>query len=185
MDTVSGATYSSVGIIEAVRNALSQAGGSSSNTATTPGGTSGNGTSSGGTSEEQVLLQLVKYKIHLHIRMEFIMEQNRIWWGFNCESWCKCRKNCFNRDYRNERWKQFYTKSFFDYFADYCYTKYKCGYSVRATYSSVGIIEAVRNALSQAAISNDGTNGQQPSNPQQPSQPEDSDTAEYYRYDSL
>ena len=52
----------------------------------------------------------------------------------------------------------YFQSSFSDRFY-YCDTEHQCGYGVGATYSSVGIIQAVRDALSQAVVNgtSDGT----------------------------
>ena len=132
VDTVSGATYSSVGIIEAVRNALSQAGGSSSNTATTPGGTSGNGTSSGGTSGGAGSTTIGQVQDPSAYKDGIYYGTGT---GFGGALTVKVGVNAGKiasiEITETSDGSSFYTKSFFDYFADYCYTKYKCGYSVR------------------------------------------------------
>ena len=175
VDTVSGATYSSVGIIEAVRNALSQAGGSSSNTATTPGGTSGNGTSSGGTSGGAGSTTIGQVQDPSAYKDGIYYGTGT---GFGGALTVKVGVNAGK--IASIEITETSDGSSFIQRASSIISQIIATQSTNvdtvsgATYSSVGIIEAVRNALSQAAISNDGTNGQQPSNPQQPSQPEDS-----------
>lgn len=181
VDTVSGATYSSVGIIQAVRNALSQAGGSSEPAVTLPSNNNANsgGSHSGGSTTIGPVQDASAYKDGTYYGTGT---------GFGGALTVKVQIS--GGKIASIAITNTSDGSSFIQNASALIPKIISSQSTNvdtvsgATYSSVGIIQAVRAALSQAAVSgsqdqNDHNKPETPTTPSEDNKPGVSGTIPY------
>lgn len=159
VDVVSGATYSSNGIISAVKNALTGAADSGTPASTSAGASGGGSSSAGGSSSVSTVQDASAYADGTYygtgtgfsgaLTVEVVISGGKI----------------SSIQIIDTSDGDSYIQSASGLISNIIATQSTNVDTVSgATYSSVGIIEAVRNALSQAAISSDGNSNSQNTN---------------------
>ena len=159
VDVVSGATYSSNGIISAVKNALTGAADSGTPASTSAGASGGSSSSAGGSSSVSTVQDASAYADGTYygtgtgfsgaLTVEVVISGGKI----------------SSIQIIDTSDGDSYIQSASGLISNIIATQSTNVDTVSgATYSSVGIIEAVRNALSQAAISTDGNSNSQNTN---------------------
>ena len=159
VDVVSGATYSSNGIISAVKNALTGAADSGTPASTSAGASGGSSSPAGGSSSVSTVQDASAYADGTYygtgtgfsgaLTVEVVISGGKI--------------SSIQIIYTSYGYS--YIQSASVLISNIIETQSTNVDTVSgATYSSVGIIEAVRNALSQAAISSDGNSNSQNTN---------------------
>lgn len=159
VDVVSGATYSSNGIISAVKNALTGAADSGTPASTSAGASGGSSSPAGGSSSVSTVQDASAYADGTYygtgtgfsgaLTVEVVISGGKI----------------SSIQIMDTSDGDSYIQSASGLISNIIATQSTNVDTVSgATYSSVGIIEAVRNALSQAAISSDGNSNSQNTN---------------------
>ena len=159
VDAVSGATYSSNGIISAVKNALTGAADSGTPASTSAGASGGSSSPAGGSSSVSTVQDASAYADGTYygtgtgfsgaLTVEVVISGGKI----------------SSIQIMDTSDGDSYIQSASGLISNIIATQSTNVDTVSgATYSSVGIIEAVRNALSQAAISSDGNSNSQNTN---------------------
>lgn len=159
VDVVSGATYSSNGIISAVKNALTGAADSGTPASTSAGSSGGSSSPAGGSSSVSTVQDASAYADGTYygtgtgfsgaLTVEVVISGGKI----------------SSIQIMDTSDGDSYIQSASGLISNIIATQSTNVDTVSgATYSSVGIIEAVRNALSQAAISSDGNSNSQNTN---------------------
>lgn len=159
VDAVSGATYSSNGIISAVKNALTGAADSGTPASTSAGSSGGSSSPAGGSSSVSTVQDASAYADGTYygtgtgfsgaLTVEVVISGGKI----------------SSIQIMDTSDGDSYIQSASGLISNIIATQSTNVDTVSgATYSSVGIIEAVRNALSQAAISSDGNSNSQNTN---------------------
>ena len=159
VDVVSGATYSSNGIISAVKNALTGAADSGTPASTSAGASGGSSSPAGGSSSISTVQDASAYADGTYygtgtgfsgaLTVEVVISGGKI----------------SSIQIKDTSDGDSYIQSASGLISNIIATQSTNVDTVSgATYSSVGIIEAVRNALSQAAISSDGNSNSQNTN---------------------
>ena len=159
VDVVSGATYSSNGIISAVKNALTGAADSGTPASTSAGASGGSSSPAGGSSSVSTVQDASAYADGTYygtgtgfsgaLTVEVVISGGKI----------------SSIQIMDTSDGDSYIQSASGFISNIIATQSTNVDTVSgATYSSVGIIEAVRNALSQAAISSDGNSNSQNTN---------------------
>lgn len=159
VDAVSGATYSSNGIISAVKNALTGAADSGTPASTSAGSSGGSSSPAGGSSSVSTVQDASAYADGTYygtgtgfsgaLTVEVVISGGKI----------------SSIQIMDTSDGDSYIQSASGLISNIISTQSTNVDTVSgATYSSVGIIEAVRNALSQAAISSDGNSNSQNTN---------------------
>lgn len=159
VDVVSGATYSSNGIISAVKNALTGAADSGTPSSTSAGASGGSSSPAGGSSSISTVQDASAYADGTYygtgtgfsgaLTVEVVISGGKI----------------SSIQIMDTSDGDSYIQSASGLISNIIATQSTNVDTVSgATYSSVGIIEAVRNALSQAAISSDGNSNSQNTN---------------------
>lgn len=159
VDVVSGATYSSNGIISAVKNALTGAADSGTSASTSAGASGGSSSPAGGSSSVSTVQDASAYADGTYygtgtgfsgaLTVEVVISGGKI----------------SSIQIIDTSDGDSYIQSASGLISNIIATQSTNVDTVSgATYSSVGIIEAVRNALSQAAISSDGNSNSQNTN---------------------
>lgn len=159
VDVVSGATYSSNGIISAVKNALTGAADSGTPASTSAGASGGSSSPAGGSSSVSTVQDASAYADGTYygtgtgfsgaLTVEVVISGGKI----------------SSIQIMDTSDGDSYIRSASGLISNIIATQSTNVDTVSgATYSSVGIIEAVRNALSQAAISSDGNSNSQNTN---------------------
>lgn len=159
VDVVSGATYSSNGIISAVKNALTGAADSGTPASTSAGSSGGSSSPAGGSSSVSTVQDASAYADGTYygtgtgfsgaLTVEVVISGGKI----------------SSIQIMDTSDGDSYIQSASGLISNIIATQSTNVDTVSgATYSSVGIIEAVRNALSQAAISSDGNSNSQNNN---------------------
>ena len=159
VDAVSGATYSSNGIISAVKNALTGAADSGTPASTSAGSSGGSSSPAGGSSSVSTVQDASAYADGTYygtgtgfsgaLTVEVVISGGKI----------------SSIQIMDTSDGDSYIQSAAGLISNIIATQSTNVDTVSgATYSSVGIIEAVRNALSQAAISSDGNSNSQNTN---------------------
>lgn len=159
VDVVSGATYSSNGIISAVKNALTGAADSGTSASTSAGASGGSSSPAGGSSSVSTVQDASAYADGTYygtgtgfsgaLTVEVVISGGKI----------------SSIQIMDTSDGDSYIQSASGLISNIIATQSTNVDTVSgATYSSVGIIEAVRNALSQAAISSDGNSNSQNTN---------------------
>ena len=159
VDVVSGATYSSNGIISAVKNALTGAAASGTPASTSAGASGGSSSPAGGSSSVSTVQDASAYADGTYygtgtgfsgaLTVEVVISGGKI----------------SSIQIMDTSDGDSYIQSASGLISNIIATQSTNVDTVSgATYSSVGIIEAVRNALSQAAISSDGNSNSQNTN---------------------
>lgn len=159
VDVVSGATYSSNGIISAVKNALTGAADSGTPASTSAGASGGSSSPAGGSSSVSTVQDASAYADGTYygtgtgfsgaLTVEVVISGGKISSiqiidTFDGDSYIQSASGLISNIIATQSTNVDTVSG--------------------ATYSSVGIIEAVRNALSQAAISSDGNSNSQNTN---------------------